>query len=94
MENTYACLAIRTYVYSVMALTASKLRADIYRVLDEVAATGKPVDVIRNGHRLQIIAVAPVKALSKFERLVPHPGAFNGDVGDLVHLDWSTYWKP
>ena len=39
-----------------MAMTASKLRQDIYRLLDQVLKTGEPVIVERNGRRLRIIA--------------------------------------
>jgi hypothetical protein len=37
-------------------LTASKLRANIYRVLDQVLETGVPVEIERHGRRLRIIA--------------------------------------
>ena len=42
-----------------MILTASKLREDIYRVLDHVLATGEPVEIERNGRRLRIVADEP-----------------------------------
>ena len=37
-------------------LTASKLRANVYRVLDQVLETGVPVEIERHGRRLRIIA--------------------------------------
>ena len=37
-----------------MALTASKLRANVYRLLDEVLETGKPLEIERNGKTLVI----------------------------------------
>jgi PHD/YefM family antitoxin component YafN of YafNO toxin-antitoxin module len=78
-----------------MSISASKLRENIYRVLDQVAETGEPVEILRNGRRLQIILVeAPRKRSSKLDRLEPRPDAFTGDTGDLVHLDWSAGWKP
>lgn len=40
-----------------MPLTASKLRENIYRVLDQVLETGEPVEIERNGRRLRIVAV-------------------------------------
>lgn len=36
-------------------LTTSKLRANVYRVLDQVLETGVPVEVERHGRRLQIV---------------------------------------
>ncbi len=73
-----------------MAITASKLRENVYRVLDEVLATGQPVEIERNGRRLFIVADA---VPSKLDRLVRRPEVVNGDSEDLVHLDWSGAWS-
>ena len=73
-----------------MILTASKLREDIYRVLDHVLATGEPVEIERNGRRLRIIADEPPTRMS---RLVRRVGVVTGDSDDLVHLDWSDEWQ-
>jgi hypothetical protein len=72
-----------------MALTASKLRQDIYRILDEVLETGEPVVIERNGRRLRIVADDPP---SRLDRLVRRPDVVSGDPDDLVHLDWSDEW--
>ncbi len=74
-----------------MVLTASKLREDVYRILDEVLETGVPVEIERGGRRLRIIADAPQ---SKLDRLVSRPAAFVGEPDDYVHLDWSDEWRP
>lgn len=71
-------------------LTASKLREDIYRVLDHVLATGEPVEIERNGRRLRITADEPPTRLS---RLVRREEIVTGDSDDLVHLDWSDEWQ-
>jgi hypothetical protein len=71
-------------------LTASALRADVYRVLDEVLETGQPVQIDRRGKRIVIAAAEP---RSRLERLEPHD-VIVGDPEDLVHLDWSHEWKP
>jgi hypothetical protein len=75
-----------------MALTASKLRENIYRILDQVLETGVPVEIERSGRILRIV-VADGKT-SKLDRLEAHPDAVVGDPEDLVHLDWSNEWKP
>lgn len=78
-----------------MSLTPSQLRADVYRVLDEVLATGVPAEVLRNGRILRIVAdPSPVPRGSKIENLCPHPGFVIGDPDDLVHIDWSVEWRP
>ena len=74
-----------------MILTASKLRQDIYRVLDHVLATGEPVEIERNGRRLRIVAD---EAPSRLDSLVRRPDAVVGDSEDFVHLDWSDEWSP
>ena len=75
-----------------MPLTASKLRENIYRILDQVLETGIPVQIERGGRLLEIVPCERRK--SKLDNLEPHPGAVVGDPEDLVHLDWSDEWKP
>ena len=75
-------------------LTASKLRANVYRVLDQVLETGIPVEIERHGRRLQIVPSGGKKSrpskLARLKRrhvlLVP-PEA-------IVHIDWSKEWRP
>ncbi|MCB1032814.1 MAG: type II toxin-antitoxin system Phd/YefM family antitoxin [Acidobacteria bacterium] len=73
-----------------MALSASRLREDIYRILDRVAETGIPVEVKRRGKMLKIIAV---EAPSKLANLEVRPEFLVGDPEEIVHLDWSSEWK-
>jgi len=76
-----------------MTMTASKLRGNIYKILDEVLDTGVPVEIVRGGRKLKIVAVeGPPKG--KLDRLKAHPGVLVGDPEDLVHLDWSREWRP
>lgn len=72
-----------------MAISASELRQNIYKLLDEVLKTGVPLEIERNGRRLRVVAE---DAPNKLDRLVPHPDAIVGDPEDLVHLDWSSEW--
>ncbi|MBN1417357.1 MAG: type II toxin-antitoxin system Phd/YefM family antitoxin [Planctomycetes bacterium] len=76
-----------------MKLTASKLRQDIYRILDEILETGKPVEIERKG-RLLRIAPADRPTRSKLDALEPHPDTLACDPEDIVHIDWSSEWKP
>lgn len=73
-----------------MELTASKLRENVYRVLDEVIETGQPVLILRNGHRLRIVAD---EAPGRLSRIVARPDVVVGDSDDFVHLDWSDEWS-
>lgn len=74
-----------------MTVSPTELRANLYRLLDEVLETGIPLEVERNGRRLRIVADPPT---SKLDRLVRHPGTVIGDPEDLVEMDWSGYWNP
>lgn len=74
-----------------MKVTASQLRANVYRILDEVLETGTAVEIERKGRTLRIVAEAP---RSKLDRLVPRPEYVKGDPDALVHTDWSKHWKP
>ena len=76
-------------------LTASRLRADVYRVLDQVLETGVPVEIERHGHRLRIVRASTRKpvprrklARLKARRFLRCPPE------TLVHLDWSREWRP
>ena len=73
-----------------MIVTASGLRQDIYRLLDQVIETGRPLEVRRGDKMLKIVAEKPV---SKLCNLSPHK-CIRGNPEDLVHLDWSQEWKP
>jgi hypothetical protein len=76
-----------------MALTASKLRENIYKVLDQVLETGVPAEIVRGHRRLKIVPADEVPA-GKLTRLKVRPKALVGDPEDLVHMDWSKEWKP
>ena len=82
----------RTCDYEAVALTASKLREDIYKILDGVLETGEPVEVERKGRILRIVADNP--PVSRLAKIKKRPGLINGDPKDLAGIDWSTLWDP
>ena len=71
-----------------MPITASKLRENVYRILDEAIETGKPIEVIRKGTVLMIV---PPKRVSKLANLKKRPGLV-GDPDEIVSIDWSKEW--
>lgn len=73
-----------------MKLTASKLRENIYRILDQVLQTGKPVEIKRKGETLKIVAESSPKKTSRLIRR----NIIRGSAEDLVHLDWSEECRP
>lgn len=73
-----------------MALTASKLRENVYRILDQVLETGVPVEIERSGKILRISAAEPRSKLANLKSR----NYIVGDPEELVHLDWSAEWRP
>ncbi len=71
-----------------MAITASALRNNIYRLLDRVATDGQPLLVMRKGAPLKISRVEPAAKLS---RLVKHD-CIKGDPQAIVHMQWESEW--
>jgi hypothetical protein len=69
-------------------ITASKLRENVYRILDDAIANGTPVEVIRKGAVLKIV---PEQRVSKLSRLKKRTG-FDGDPDDIIGMDWLKEW--
>ena len=62
-------------------ITFTELRANIDDLLDEVLATGIPLEIIKGGQTLQIVAVEKV---NKLDNLIRRPETIQGDPDDLV----------
>ena len=71
-------------------MTASQLRKNIYRLLDQVLETGVPLKIERKGRTLRIV---PEPTRGKLDNL-KRRDCMVGDPEDLVHLDWSHEWRP
>jgi hypothetical protein len=64
---------------------------NILRLVDRVIKTGVPVEFERKGKRLLIVPAEKHRDLDLLER---HPDYIVGNPDDLVHIDWSSEWKP
>jgi len=73
-----------------MSITASQLRANVYKILDNALATGVPIDINRKGKVLKIV---PPKGGGKLKNLKKRD-ILNVDPEEIVHIDWSKEWKP
>ena len=71
-------------------LSLTKMRSDLYKIMDRVLDTGIPVEIERRGRKIRIVAVAPK---SKLDNLVKRPGTIMGDPEEIVHMDWSDEWS-
>jgi hypothetical protein len=67
------------------SLSPSRLRANLYRILDHILESGEPVEIERKGRRLRIV----VEREEKLNLLKPHSGYLKGSPEDIVQMDWS-----
>jgi hypothetical protein len=74
-----------------MRLNATRLRGDLYRILDRVLETGEPAEIERRGRLLRI---APVGEPSAVDRIAQRPERIVGDPDELVEIGWSVAWQP
>ncbi|MCF7929630.1 MAG: type II toxin-antitoxin system Phd/YefM family antitoxin [Spirochaetales bacterium] len=71
-----------------MRYSATKLRQNLYNILDRVIETGEVVEIERKGH---VLSISPEKPVSKWDRIEAHQ-TINGDPEDIVSIDWSDQW--
>ncbi|MBI2893574.1 MAG: type II toxin-antitoxin system Phd/YefM family antitoxin [Deltaproteobacteria bacterium] len=74
-----------------MRLNATRLRSDLYKILDRVLETGEPAEIERRGRLLRI---TPMARPAGVERITPHAERIVGDPDDLVEIGWSQEWRP
>jgi hypothetical protein len=73
-----------------MALSASALRQDLYKKLDQVLDTGIPLEIKRRKGRLRIISVPKKSKLGNLKkRAIMKCGP-----QEIIHMDWSREWRP
>ena len=74
-----------------MIVTASELRQNVYKLLDQVLETGLPIEIERKGRRLRVVPADPP---SKLDRIVGHDDYVPGDPEGVLHIDWFAEWRP
>jgi hypothetical protein len=72
-----------------MSISATKLRQNLYNILDKVIDTGIPAEIERKGHILKIV---PDNQKSKLERLENHD-CLNCKPEEIIEIDWYKEWK-
>ncbi len=73
-----------------MTVSSTKLRENIYQLLDQVLETGEPLEVMRKGRKLVIAAERTKGRLANLRKRA----TLAVDADEIVHLDWSKHWKP
>lgn len=78
-----------------MTITATKLRADLYRVIDNVIKNGVSIEVELRGKKVRIV---PAEPRDKLAALAKRPGVIIGDSGRLPQAKtfdekkWRKKW--
>ena len=67
-------------------ITPTELRANIYKLLDEVLRTGLPIEIKKGDRRLRLI---PIEKNDKFNNLISRPDVIHGDPEELVTISWE-----
>ena len=67
-------------------ITATELRGNIYKILDEVLNTGRPIEINKGGKKLKIM---PVDRVNKLDNLISRPDVIKGDPEELVDISWE-----
>jgi hypothetical protein len=72
-----------------MKYTATRLRQNLYQILDDIVDKGIPVEVERKGRILKIVPNEPVR---KLDNLKAHQ-TIVGKPESLLKLNWKGVWK-
>ena len=67
-------------------VTPTELRANIYKLLEEVLDTGIPLEINKGNKRLRIV---PVAQGQKLQNLISRSDAIQGDPEELVSISWE-----
>ncbi len=73
-----------------MTITPSKLRENLYNLLDVVIETKEPLEVKRNG---QILMIVPEHKKSRLKSIQPKKITSCSD-DELINTSWEGEWKP
>ncbi len=73
-------------------MNATKLRTELYAVLDSVLETGRPVTIERKGRTLKLMLDESKPVAKRWP--TPDPSLVNGDVDEILAIDWSREWNP
>jgi len=72
-----------------MRVTVTRLRQNIYKLLDQVAKTGIPIEINRNGNTLKIIKTEEYSKLKNLKKR----DVFNCNPEDIITMDWLREWR-
>ena len=68
-----------------MLIAAPRLRANVYKVLDEVLETGKSIEIEWHGRRVRI---EPIEPRGRLGSLIRRSRFLRVDPESIVHIEW------
>ena len=75
-------------------MSATRLRSELYQVLDRVLETGQGVEVTREKGSIVIQPARSARTARRKKAVRGNPNLVVGDPDDFVHFQWSKDWKP
>lgn len=72
-----------------MIVTPTQLRENIYKILDDVIETQRPIEISRKGQVVRLI-FEQKKHPGKLPNIKAHPEAFCVDPDSFIQVDWSS----
>lgn len=73
-----------------MVVTPSKLRENLYNLLDSVIEKGELLEISRKG---KILRIVPEQRPSRLDKIVPKNITTASDE-ELINTSWESEWKP
>lgn len=73
-------------------MNLTNLRANLYNVIDEIIRTGKPVEILRNGHKIKL-ELATQHKKNFFDKLKAHPHYLSPNVTDEDLINTPSEWN-
>jgi len=70
-------------------ITPSKLRQDLYKLLDQVILTGKPIEIKRKNRVLKISDEQPKSKLDNLKKRQ----VLNCAPDEIINNNWEKEWK-
>jgi len=70
-------------------ITPSKLRQDLYKLLDQVILTGKPLEIKRKNRVLKISVEQPKSKLDNLKKRQ----VLNCAPDEIINNNWEKEWK-
>ena len=73
-------------------ITATQLRTDVYRILDQVLETGEPQEISRGNEKLVIVPMGSPRRRRLADR--PKRNGIRCTLDELVGTSWEKEWNP